>query len=323
MAEQFVGVDIAKKTFEAAKLTNDQCKNKEFSNNEKGFQKFCEWLGKNQSDKHICMEATGPYWKELATFLNAKGYKVSVVNPACIRSFAASELKRLKTDKVDAQVIARFTRAMSPAPWEAPSVEVQELQALVRYREALKDMRIQESNRIQSPLVSGYVKEAIQKHLEYLEQEEKRILCAIEDHMREHATLKRQSQLLVSIPGIGMQTAAILLAEIGNVDLFDTSRKLVAYAGLAPMEIRSGTSVRGRTRLSKIGNAHIRRALFMPAMTGRACNPHLMRLNERLVSAGKNKKAAIGACMRKLLILAFAVLRHGRPYDPIVVLGKA
>ena len=319
MSKLFVGIDVGKRTLDALSLDDSDSKGRGFSNDEGGFAKICTWINNSPELTHICMEATGSYWKDLAFYLVARGYIISVVNPACIKAFARSQLKRSKTDKIDARVIADFAKAMNPHQWTPPSPEIAELQSLVRYQQAIQQMRRQELNRLESKHLSKEVENTILKHVEYLDTEEKRILGAITSVMKSTKDLRRMHELLVSIPGIGDKTAAVLLAEIGNIEQFLTSRQLISYAGLCPREIRSGTSVYGKTRLSKVGNAHIRKALFLPAMVGRGCNPHLASLYNRLVAAGKNKKCAIGACMRKLLHLVFVILTKRTPYNPAAI----
>lgn len=264
---------------------------------------------------HACLESTGTYGVALAEFLYAAGHSVSVVNPACIKAFADSELSRAKTDRVDAKLIARFCAAMRPAPWQPPAPEVSQLQALVRRLETVQQMVQQERNRVEGPGVSKLVRASVERTVEMLEGELKQIRQQIADHIDQHPDLKERRDLLCTIPGIGQTTAARLLSEMSSIE-FGRARQVAAYAGLVPTPRESGTSVRGRGRLSKRGNVHLRRALYWPAIVAMRHNPVLHSFAHRLLAAGKPKLVVIAAVMRKLLHLAFGVLKHGQPFDP-------
>jgi len=239
---------------------------------------------------------------------------VSVVNPAAIKAFAQSRLSRTKTDKVDSELIARFTVAQGPPTWTPLPAEVRELQALVRRLESLVEMRMMEENRLSSTITVDTVRQSVEEHLAYLSEQIKRTEKLIRNYINSHPTLKRQSQLLDSIPGIAETTAALLLSEITDINQHRSARQVAAYAGLVPRERQSGSSVRGRTRLSKIGNARLRRALYFPAITAIRCSPFFQSWAKGLQERGK--MSVICAVMRKLLHLAYGVLKTGKPFDP-------
>jgi transposase len=239
-----------------------------------------------------------------------------VVNPAAIKAFAASRLSRTKTDRVDAELIARFCLAQHPAAWTPPVVEVRELQALVRRLESLIEMRVMEENRLSSGITVDSVRESLEAHLAYLNEQIKRTEELIRKHIDSNPTLKQQSQLLDSIPGIAETTAALLLAEFTDITQYRSARQVAAYAGLVPRERQSGSSVKGRTRLSKIGNARLRRALYFPAITALRCCPFFQAWAEGLLKRGKSKMSVICAVMRKLVHVAYGVLKHGKEFDP-------
>ena len=264
---------------------------------------------------HACLESTGTYGLALAEFLVGQGHVVSVVNPACVKAFADSELSRAKTDRVDAKLIARFCAAMRPARWHPPAPEVRQLQGLVRRLESVQQMLQQERTRLGVPGTSAAVQASLERTVEVLEQELGRLRAQIRDHVDRHPELKRQEELLSSIPGIGEATAQRLLSEMSALP-FSRAREVAAYAGLVPSPRESGTSVRGRGRLSKRGNARLRRALYWPAIVAMRHNPVLRTFADRLLAAGKPKLVVIAAVMRKLLHLAFGVLKHRRPFDP-------
>ncbi|MBD1843933.1 IS110 family transposase, partial [Cyanobacteria bacterium FACHB-63] len=263
---------------------------------------------------HACLEATSTYGEAVAEFLVEQGHTVSIVNPARIKGFAVSELSRSKTDKADAQLILRFLMALRPEPWQPPAPEVKQLQMLLRRLEALQQMIVQEQNRLETTTVT--LRKSIQSHIDYLQRDVEQIKQQVKDHFDQHPGLKQQRDLLVSIPGIGEQTAAAILSEIMHWSVFDSPRQLAAYAGLTPRERSSGSSVRGKSGLSRVGNRRLRKALYMPAMAARRCNPLIIPLCERLLEKGKAKKQVIGAVMRKLLHQVYGVLKSGKPFDP-------
>jgi transposase len=176
---------------------------------------------------------------------------------------------------------------------------------MTRHLDALKRMRTQELNRLKSGQTAPIVQEMIEKHIAFLDQEIEQLEGQIDDHIDHHPGLKEDADLMASIPGIGPLTAAILMAEIKDINRFDSASELASYAGLSPQKRQSGTSVRGRTRLSKIGNATLRKALFFPSMSARRHNPIVKTFCERLSARGKQTMVIQGAAMRKLLHLVY------------------
>lgn len=313
-----LGIDIAKLKFNVCLLsTSGKLKHKVFPNTATGFQQLAAWLIQQRAQHvHACMEATGAYGEALALHLHQAGHTVSVVNPAAIKAFAGSRLSRTKTDRVDAELIARFCVAQQPLAWTPPAPEVRQLQALVRRLESLVEMRTQESNRLEAIITIDVVKSSVEEHVAYLDHQIKQTQALIRTHINNHPRLKQQSELLDSIPGIGETTAATLLAEITDITQYESARQVAAFAGLVPRERQSGSSVRGRTRLSKIGNARLRKALYFPAITALRCSGFFKSWAEGLRQRGKCKMSVIGAAMRKLIHLAYGVLKTGLPFDP-------
>jgi transposase len=312
----FLGIDISKETFHACLLSDLGEAKKVFVNSAKGFQQLNAWLGNRHcADVHVCMEATGAYWEGLAVHLHGAGRRVSVVNPTRIKAFAQSELLRTKTDAVDAALIARFCKSQCPELWTPPPPEIRVLQALVRHYEHLKTTRAQQSVYAQSLDAHSIVAASTQEVIAILDAQIAQLEREIRKHFDDHPDLKRKRDLLTSIPGIGETTAGSLLAEIPHMDRFESAKAISAYAGLSPRERRSGTSIHGRPRLCKTGNSRIRKALYMPAISACRFNPALRAFVERLVAAGKHKRLIIGAVMRKLLVLAYGILRSGVPFE--------
>ena len=159
-------------------------------------------------------------------------------------------------------------------------------------------------------------REDIEAHIEFLETQVESLKKRLHEHIKTHESLVQQQTLLVSIAGIGEKTAAIVLAEIGSIELFDSTRQLAAFAGLTPREFKSGSSVNGQTRLCKIGNPRLRKALYFPALTSIRHCPEIQAFRERLIQAGKNKMQVVGAVMHKLIRVIYDVLKSGHPYDP-------
>lgn len=318
MTISIIGIDISKLKFDLCLLReNGKLKHKVFPNSASGFLQLSAWLQKQKVERvHACMEATGTYGEALAAYLFDAGHVVSVVNPAIIKAYAQSYLSRTKTDKADATLIARFCQERKPPAWQPLAREVRELQALVRRLEALLEMHQMEVNRLEAGISAALVRDSLTEHIAFLDQEIKRTQSLIGDHIDNHPTLREQRELLVSIPGIGNTTAAKLLAEMLDVKLYQSARQLAAFAGLVPRLHESGSSVKRKTRLSKTGAPRLRKALYFPAIAAIKYNPYIKALSLRLKERGLCPMQIIGAAMRKLVHLAYGVLKSGRPFDP-------
>jgi transposase len=217
---------------------------------------------------------------------------------------------------VDAALIAGFCSERRPPAWQPLAPEVRELQALVRRLESLTQMRTMEQNRLSSGISVKAVRASVEELIAHLSEQIKRTETLIRSHINDHPDLKRQRELLDSIPGIGETTAAALLAEVPDISQYRSARQVAAFAGLVPRERQSGSSVKGRVRLSKIGNARLRKALYFPAITALRCSEFFKRWAKGLRERGKCKMSVIGAAMRKLIHLAYGVLKTGKPFDP-------
>ena len=315
MSEAILGVDIAKRKFDVALLINGKLKHKVFSNNQEGFEELELWLKKHGANHvHVCLEASSTYGDELAIYMYDAGHTVSIVNPARIKGFAQSELIRTKNDKVDAGLIARFCLAMHPEPWTPAPPEMRQLQALVRRVDALINMRTQELHRLGTAHTT--IEGSIQEHITYLDRQIDILKQQIADRIKNDPDLKAKRDLLQSIPGIGETTIAAILAELHVFERCDHVQKVVAFIGLAPRQFISGSSIKGKPRLSKVGHARLRKALYMPALVSIQCNPIIQILYHRLKGKGKNGKVVVCAIMRKLVHLIFGILKSGRPFDP-------
>lgn len=315
---QYLGIDIAKASFQVCLITSvGKRKNKRCENTPAGHQELLTWLQRQGvTQLHACLEATGTYGEALAACLHAHGFRVSIVNPKVIAHYAQSRLSRTKTDKADASLIADYCQKEQPALWQPLPAEVKALQSLVRRLDSLEEMRQMERNRLLAGDHPQAVLTSLQAHLDYLDQELATTRKQITEHISGHPSLKQASDLLLSIPGIGEKTVAWLLSELGTMRQFGTARQVVAFSGLTPGIHESGSSVKKRGSICKLGSGRLRAALYFPAMSALRYNPYIKALGTRLKETGKDPMVIIIAAMRKLLHLAFGVLKHGKPFDP-------
>ena len=309
-----LGLDIAKDKVDCALLRLGQVKSKVIANSPEGFAALGAWLHKHDVQRlHACCEATGVYWEAIATHLFEVGHTISVINPAQIHAFGQSLLQRNKTDCLDAALIARYCAQQQPAAWQPPPVEVRALQATVRDLQALQDMHRAESNRLL--VAHASVQARIQRHIAWLEAEMQHLEHDIDQHIDRHPDLKSRRALLESVPGIGKRVSTWLLVMLGDGQRFQKSKQAVAYTGLSPKLWQSGSSVHGKTRISKVGHSNLRRLLYMPAVSAYAKLAVYQPFVLRLKAAGKAPKAIIVAIMRKIVAIAQAVLKANRPFD--------
>jgi transposase len=314
MAIDVLGIDIAKAKFDVTLLKAGKCKFKKFNNNASGFQELDAWLNKhNVSSLHACMEATGNYGDMLALHLCEAGFLVSVVNPARIKGFAQCQLSRTKTDKADSQLIAQFCLAMNPPLWKPKPEHVRELQQWVRRLESLQRMRRQECNR-KGSCNSISVKESLDEHIQALDKQISAAQARIERIIVENEDLQSKRNLLQSIPGVG-DTIGVVLGFFGNPEEFGSAKEVSAFLGLNPRQNQSGTSLNQRTRISKTGDASLRKALYMPAMVAMRHNPMIREFSQHLLLRGKPKMAVVVASMRKLVHIIFGILKNAKPFD--------
>lgn len=321
MARIPVGADVSKKKLDVVVLVNGKGKSKVVSNTPEGYTELVGWLVKQKvslDTVHVCMEATGVYSEPFALWLHDSGVKVSVVNPGSIKGFGQAENIRNKTDQIDAGLIARFCLAQCPPEWVPPPKEQRQLRAWSDRLLALKDIRQQEKNRIEAHDFVGQPElvESIEEHVQWLDEKISQLEKDIDDHIDRHPGLKHDADLMKTIPGVGTVTVAKLLGHLGDIRRFDSAKALAAFIGVSPKQKSSGTSVRGRTSMSRIGNSTLRSALYMPGTVAKRFNPLLKAFADRLGATGMAKKAVTGAVMRKLVHLIYGVVCSGKPFDP-------
>jgi transposase len=317
----YLGVDVAKAKLDCMLLdtTNGKRKAKVVSNTSAGFAQLLQWLDKQKAAQpHVVMEPTGVYHEAAALALTDAGLPLSLVNPAQLRQFAHGLGVKTKTDKADSAVLARYGETQKPELWQAPSKAVRRLKALLARRDAVADDLLRERNRQEASefgQAPEAVKQSIAQSIAFLEAELKRLETMIQEHIDSDPNLRNKKELLESIPGVGERVSSHMTALFA-ARAFDRAEQLAAYLGLVPVQWESGSSVRGRARMSKAGPAYLRKLLYMPAIVASRCNPHIKAVSERLLAKGKAKMAVIGACMRKLAHLCFGVIHSGRPYEP-------
>ena len=318
-AATVVGIDVSKGTPDACLLTPDgKARDRAFPNDQAGFAALLAWADGHGAGAtaHVGMGATGGYEDAVATHRHAAGRTVSVVNPTRIRYAGVMRGRRNKTDQADARRIATYTRDEAPPGWSPPPPEVRELQAFVRRRDDLRPLAAHETARLDAPLLTPAARKSIARGGKFPGKEADAMQAAADALLAATPARAADRELLARIPGVGTQTASPVPAELPSLDRVPSAQAAAAYAGLSPREFKSGSSVRGRTRLSKSGNARPRKALYLPTLTAVRFNPVLKGFFERRVKAGKPEMQAIGACMRKRVMICYGVLKNRAPFDP-------
>jgi transposase len=322
MNTYFLGIDIAKASFDVALQLADGklAGSGHFSNDKQGFAALRKWLKglkatAHNNCVHACMEATGRYGLALAGYLHAAGWMVSIVNPQRISAYGASKLRRNKTDPLDALLIADFCATQKLQPWTPPSPAQRHLQELVRFRESLIEDRQRAANRLAAGVVAPDVRKAIKRQLALFDEQLVTVASDIKACADQDPDLKHKIELIDSIPGFALTTATLFAAELPPIDQFENANQVAAYIGVVPTTKVSGTSVRKRSRMSKIGNGHLRAALYFPALAAWRFDPTINAYAQRLLDAGKPKSTVRGAIMHKLVRYVYAVLKHDTPYN--------
>ena len=306
--ETFVGVDIAKDSLDVCFLAAD--KRFTTTNDQAGFRQLLQELPTVGSCL-IVAEATGGYQREMVAELIAAGHQVAVVNPRQVRDFARGLGILAKTDRLDAEVIARFGQQAKPRPTEKMPEKQDELQQLVVRRRQLIDLRTAENNRL--PLArSKSVIKSIRSMVEQLQKKIRQIEKEITDLVESDDQLQCQATLMKSVPGVGAVTAAALLAELPELGRLNR-QEIAALAGLAPFNRDSG-KFHGRRSIWG-GRRAVRKALYMAALTARRCNPVIRALSQRLEAARKPFKVVLTACMRKLLVILNTIVKNNSVWN--------
>ena len=292
----FIGVDVSKKKFDCALLIEPQkvkTKSRAVPNTAKGFKQLLGWacrVGQCEvGELSFILEPSGVYHEPAAHELHRSGAHVCLVNPAHLRHFAKGLAVRSKNDALDRMVLARYGYMVRPRAWQPPPPEVLELQSLIQRLEAVEADRQRELNRLEKANAAHEpkpVRDSLRRSLEFLEQQRRELQRLIDDHIDRHPQLKRDQELLKSIPGVGQSTATRMVVVL-RARTFESAREVAAWAGLVPVEYDSGTSVHRRPRMSKGGDARVRAKLYWPAVSATRFNPDVRALYERLLAGGK------------------------------------
>lgn len=302
------GIDVAAASLDVRDLAGSRSKS--FSNNPKGFVELLSWA---EGAELFVMEATGSHHVAAADFLFAHGAQVAVANPGRAKHYGASLGIRNKTDRADAEVLARFAAANELPLYEPLPDWQRRLRALIRSRQNL--VRHLSSLKVQAkePGLDEFVADQLAASISFAQEQLKLTMAQMRSVIKGEADLRRKMSLLRSIPGVGEVLALTLLAEIGVFERFESAKKAAAFAGVCPAQRQSGGK-RWTTRMSKAGNSELRKALYMPALAAIRVDGPFKSLFLRLVGKGKAKKSAVGAAMHKLVRVAYGVLKSGTPF---------
>lgn len=321
-ATHILGIDIAKDKFDVnlrAFQTADGRLEATFSNHPKGFAALHQWLRKHgphsSRQVHACMESTSRYGDALAEFLHQEDYQVSMVNPRRTRHFSDSQLTRTVNNKIDARLIADFCASQREniSLWEPLSPEHRQLRDLTRARQAIVDDRDRFANMLET--ASGLARKTFLKQIRLLDRQIKDLDKAVAQFVHLFPALEKQVILADSVPGVGLITAATVIAELPPLEKIPQAAQAVALFGLDPIDKTSGSSVQTQARLSRMGSRRGRRALYMPALAALRCNPLIIALATRLRAKGRSGKYIVVAAMRKLLRLIYGVIKQGAPFN--------
>ena len=321
----YLGIDVSKAKLDCSLLLDAntlRSRSKSLPNTREGFVGLLEWVQRQTqvgaAEVVAAMEPTGVYHQALATALYDAGVIVVMVNPAQLREFASGLAVRGKTDAKDSMVLARYAAQPQRTPWQPPPPEVRQLQALMSRLEAVEAELQRELNRQEAAQLGAdpqLVQSSIADSIAFWRSEQDKLQRAIEEHIDRHPGLKQEREYLLSVPAVGEKTANRMLCMLHS-RRFKSASQAAAFVGLTPIEHQSGSSVRGRPRLSKAGNPRLRAGLYMAAVVAIRHNPDVRALYERLLARGKAKMSALCAAMRKLVHICFGVVKNQQHYRP-------
>jgi transposase len=302
-----VGIDVSKERLDVCLMPEGEAF--AFANDQEGIDSLIEHLQEEARPELVILEASGRYERPAAAAIAAAGIPVAVVNPRQARDFAKATGRLAKTDRIDAQILARFAGAVGPKPSVIPDEEVLTLQAILARRRQLSAMLVAESNRAQ--MAPEALARRIRAHIRWLEKELERTDRDLDEAIASSSAFARNEALLRSVPGVGPVLARTLLAELPELGTL-THKRLCALVGVAPFNNDSGKR-KGKREVWG-GRAPVRAALYMGALVATRHNPIIGEFYERLLKAGKPKKVALVACMRKLLSILNAMIRDRTPW---------
>jgi len=320
--QNVIGIDVSKKKLDICAIFDGKTKKKIVDNSVSGFKSLRNWISQNNiKNPHICMESTGCYSEGVTEFFHKLGFKVSVVNPLQIKAFRNSKLIRQKTDSVDAKVIAEFCLQNAPAAWKPRSPEQKELHYLNVRISALKAELNRASNALENENLSKVILKSIHDEIKFLKNQ----IALLEDEAQKiinsNQNLKEQFDRITKIKGVGEKLALAIIADMPDVSNFQKSGQFSAFAGVSPSHFQSGSSVRGKSHISRLGSKSIRKVLYMSALVVKNHNPHFQKFVQKLQKKGKAPKVIIVAIMRKLMCILFGMLKNPSNFDPKLAFG--
>lgn len=327
--KQCVGIDISKADFHARILRRVDGSTKperfrgvkKFANTPAGYRAFRQWLQKYtvaEVPLYLTMEATGVYHEQLAYYLYEHQYTVTIELPTKMKAFARSYNFQSKTDLIDTEVIARFALERELTPWTPASKSMRQLRSLTRQLQAIKESNTASKNQLHAAMNAAKPLHSVVNRYRKIVRFNERMVAEVERDIRklveQDDQLQKMINLLITIPGIALKTAATITAETGGFQLFESKSQLIKYSGMDIKDTESGSSVRGRSRMSKAGNSRIRRALFMPSLQHTTGDTVFANLYTRVYERTKIKKKGLVAVQRKLLSVMYSVVKNKRVY---------
>jgi transposase len=302
-SERYVGIDVSKRWLEVC--VNEQAKSRKIGNDADGYRSLVESM-QAVGPELIVFEATGGYERRAAKALSEAGLAVAVVNPTRVRRFAEALGILAKTDKIDAQVIAHFASVVKPAANGRQTPLEEQLAACVERRRQLLVQLVAEKNRLST--CPDCIRDGIQEHIAWLEEQIARLEVDIATFIRQEPAWQARADIIDSVPGVGAVTASTMVAELPELGQLNR-QKIAALVGVAPFNKDSGPKKRKRRIFG--GRAGVRRTLYMATLSATRHNPIIRAFYQKLRQRGKEKKVALTACMRKLLVIINAMVRKG------------
>lgn len=314
------GVEVSTKVLVVALQSDGQLRSSEFPNTGSGHKQLIRYLRHYSQRVRVCMESTGLYGLDLALALQEEeGIEIMVANPRSVRHFGQALMKRSKTDPIDAQLLAEYTARMPFHAWQPPSKPARQLCAIARAIHQLTEITTMQKNQLHAAgstvTTPKIIVQELRRSLAHQERAIQRLMKEARHVLQFESVLQKRFQLLLGIDGIGELSAVQLLGELVLIPADCDVRQWVAYAGLDPRQYKSGESVERKVRISKAGNRHLRRALFMPTLVAVRHNPRFRAVYRQMLAKGKLKMVALVAIMRKLLHGIYGIFKTQQPFD--------
>ena len=316
MIHQVIGMDVSKETVDISVYNGKYHKHKILTNTPKSLLTHLKKF--DLQSTHLVMESTGIYHLRLAMAATERNYNVSIVNPLIIKRYGEMKMRRAKTDKADAKLIAEYGYEQQPPLFKPASKERSQIQQLLKGLEDLSHSKSQMSNRLEAYDhglgITPALRESITTIINTINEEIDKLTDELNDHMDKHYPELKEK--LTSIPGVGAKTASTIIAYYGEFENFETAKQAVSFAGLNPNPRQSGKSVNKGSNISKKGHSLIRKTLYMCSLSLVRCNPEFKSYYENMVAGGKAKKKALVAVANKILRQIFAILKYDREWIP-------